>query len=47
MEPGNKMAMQKLSIHGTGEPMPKDCGRYVGTVVQNPTGLVWHLFHDA
>lgn len=31
-------------VIGTGNPMPDDCGPFVGTVVTHGGQFVWHLF---
>ena len=31
-------------VVGTGNPMPDDCGRFIGTVPTHGGSLVWHVF---
>jgi hypothetical protein len=44
----DKEAMAKCSFYvvGTGHPMPRDAGVYLGTFQLEELGLVFHVFHD-
>lgn len=35
---------RSFRIVGTGNPMPGDCGSFVGTVITHAGALVWHVF---
>lgn len=35
---------RQFRVIGTGNPMPDDCGEFVGTVVTHGGQFVWHLF---
>ena len=41
------MEMREFRVVGTGNPMPGDCGTFVGTVITNDGFLVWHVFEAA
>ena len=34
-------------VVGTGNPMPDDCGRFIGTVPTHAGTLIWHVFEEA
>lgn len=34
-------------IVGTGNPLPEDCGRFIGTVVTHHGQFVWHVYEAA
>lgn len=34
-------------VVGTGNPMPDDCGRYIGTTHSHGGALIWHVFEAA
>lgn len=34
-------------VVGTGNPVPDDCGRFVGTVPTHGGALIWHVFEVA
>lgn len=35
---------REFRIVGTGNPMPTDCGRFVGTTYSHGGALIWHVF---
>jgi hypothetical protein len=35
---------REFRVVGTGNPMPDDCGRFVGTVTTHGGALIWHVF---
>lgn len=39
---GGPELRREFRAFGTGQPLPSDCGRHVGTIVHHQ--LVWHLF---
>lgn len=38
------MEVREFCIVGTGNPMPDDCGQFIGTVATNGGAYIWHLF---
>lgn len=38
---------RRFRVVGTGNPMPDDCGRFVGTVPTHGGALIWHVFEVA
>jgi hypothetical protein len=38
---------RRFRIVGTGNPMPDDCGRFIGTVPTHGGSLIWHVFEVA
>lgn len=39
-----RMRSRTFEVYGTGEVVPPDRGRYLGTVIFNAAGLVWHVY---
>lgn len=35
---------RQFRVVGTGNPMPRDCGRFIGTVPTHGGAAVWHVF---
>lgn len=33
-----------IAVYGTGQPLPHNCGEYIGTVQMPLVALVWHVF---
>jgi hypothetical protein len=40
--PGEDVEPRMIRVYGTGNPIPVDPGRYIGTAQQGP--FVWHVF---
>ena len=38
---------RKLLVVGTGHALPAERGRFIGTVVEHDSGLVWHIYEEA
>jgi hypothetical protein len=43
-DPDGERQVRTFHVVGTGQEMPKDFGRYVGTIQQEI--FVWHIFED-
>lgn len=46
VDPSRPMTPRRLSVYGTGHPMPDDPGTYVGTALCDGGRYVFHVFED-
>lgn len=46
VDPDSPKETTGFKISGTGQPLPEDVGRYVGTFMTGDENFVWHLFED-
>jgi hypothetical protein len=44
VNPDNTPGFRTFLVVGTGNPVPADCGRFIGTVATHGGALVWHVF---
>lgn len=45
-DPSAPLKSKKINIYGTGNPVPENPGRYIGTVQMDDGFLVWHVFQS-
>lgn len=44
VDPDAPVEDRAFRVVGTGNPMPDDCGRYIGTTHSHGGSLIWHVF---
>jgi hypothetical protein len=42
--PDAEKELREFRVIGTGNPMPSDCGRFIGTVPTHEGAFIWHVF---
>ena len=44
VDPDAPMEVREFRVVGTGNPMPDDCGPFIGTVITHVGMFVWHVY---
>lgn len=44
VDPDQDHEDRAFRVVGTGNPLPDDCGRFIGTVITHGNAALWHIF---